>query len=173
MHHQTSSFFLLFLWSIDNVKKNSSWPTFNSLFQSNTYRERSDAEFFNVRGGHCAGLRKINLFCAKRLVLYAHRGRIINYVSIFTALAVWADSVSKLQCPSVCVCVPPRFIRFPVDWRLLVEDLIANIGIPLDMFGFLLRALIASWHFGHHTVSQSTVTELHIYFYQIYSSLDF
>ena len=26
--------------------------------------------------------------------------------------------------------------RFPVDWTLLVEELIANIGIPLDSSGF-------------------------------------
>ena len=33
----------------------------------------------------------------------------------------------------VSVCVP----HFPVDWRLLVEECIANIGIPLEVLRFL------------------------------------
>ena len=35
----------------------------------------------------------------------------------------------------VCAIAKPCF---PVDWRLLVKELIANIGIPLDLFGFWL-----------------------------------
>ena len=36
------------------------------------------------------------------------------------------------------LCVPLRKTRFPVDWRLLAKDIIANIGVPLDVFVFLL-----------------------------------
>ena len=39
---------------------------------------------------------------------------------------------------SVCVCVQSRKPRFPVDWRLMDKEDIANIGIPLDILGFLL-----------------------------------
>ena len=35
---------------------------------------------------------------------------------------------------SVCLCVPSRNTRIPVDWRLLVKEHIANIGIPLEFF---------------------------------------
>ena len=57
----------------------------------------------------------------------------------FTELALWADSVSKLRCPPVCLFhMPLRKTRFLVDWRLLVKGRIAYIGIPLDVFGFLL-----------------------------------
>ena len=35
---------------------------------------------------------------------------------------------------SVCAIAETRFL---VDWRLLVEERIANIGIPLDFFSFL------------------------------------
>ena len=27
--------------------------------------------------------------------------------------------------------------RFPVEWRLLIKDHIANVGIPVDVFSFL------------------------------------
>ena len=39
---------------------------------------------------------------------------------------------------SVCVSVPSRKTRFPENWRLLVEEYIANIGMPLNVFSFLL-----------------------------------
>ena len=39
---------------------------------------------------------------------------------------------------SVCECVSSQKTRFPVDWGLLVEECIAYIGIPLDIFRFLL-----------------------------------
>ena len=41
------------------------------------------------------------------------------------------------MCVSVCLSVPLRKPRFPVDWRLLVKESIANICIPLEIFGFL------------------------------------
>ena len=34
----------------------------------------------------------------------------------------------------VCLCVPLRKTRFPVDLRLQVEECIANIDIALDIF---------------------------------------
>ena len=53
----------------------------------------------------------------------------------FIELALWADSVAKSRCPDVFrVSVPLRKTRFPVDWRILVEERVANIGIPLDLF---------------------------------------
>ena len=56
---------------------------------------------------------------------------------IFTESAHWADSVSNSRCPLVvCLCVPSRKPRFPLDYRLLVKERIANIGIPLDFLGF-------------------------------------
>ena len=36
-----------------------------------------------------------------------------------------------------CVFVQSRKTCFPEDWRLLVKERIANIGIPLDILGFL------------------------------------
>ena len=48
-----------------------------------------------------------------------------------TESAHWTDSVSKLWRPLVVrLC-------FTVDCRLLVEEHIANIDIPFDIFGFL------------------------------------
>ena len=38
----------------------------------------------------------------------------------------------------VCVFVPLRKTNIPVDWRLLVKEFIANIGLPLDFFRLLL-----------------------------------
>ena len=38
--------------------------------------------------------------------------------------------------PHSGLSVPSQKTRFPVDWRLLVEERIANIGIPLDILGF-------------------------------------
>ena len=44
-------------------------------------------------------------------------------------------SVSSVcVCPSVCLSVTLRKPRFLVDWRLLVEEHVANIGITLDFF---------------------------------------
>ena len=37
------------------------------------------------------------------------------------------------MCLCVCLSVSLRKPRFLVDWRLLVEECIANIGIPLDV----------------------------------------
>ena len=34
----------------------------------------------------------------------------------------------------VCLCVPSRKTRFPVDWRLLDKDHIANIDMSLTQF---------------------------------------
>ena len=52
--------------------------------------------------------------------------------SIFTESAHWADSVYN-PCLLVCLYVPSQKPRFPVYWRLLVKECIANIGIPLDI----------------------------------------
>ena len=53
-----------------------------------------------------------------------------------------SEPIQSLSCHvrqlSVCLSVQLRKSRFPVDWRFMVEELIANIGIPLDVFGFLL-----------------------------------
>ena len=51
--------------------------------------------------------------------------------------------VSRLY---VCLCVPLRKTRFPVDWRLLVKECIANISVPLNVFGFF-AGLIIFLHF--------------------------
>ena len=45
------------------------------------------------------------------------------------------------------VCVPSRKPRFQLDRRLLVEERIANIGMPLDFFGFLLFQLFFVFYF--------------------------
>ena len=39
---------------------------------------------------------------------------------------------------SVRPCVLSQKPQYSVDWRLLIEELNANIGISLDNFGFLL-----------------------------------
>ena len=60
----------------------------------------------------------------------------------FNESDLWADLVSNSQCPSVmcqlcacvCVCEPSQKPTFLVDWRLLVKECIAYIGIPLDIF---------------------------------------
>ena len=51
------------------------------------------------------------------------------------------------MCVSVCMSVPLQKHRFLVDWRLLVKEHIANIGITLasfffkDLWGFFVRFL--------------------------------
>ena len=63
-------------------------------------------------------------------------------------LALCVYSVSKLQYPNnVCVCAIAETC-FLVDWKLLFKECIATIGIPLDIFGFLLfQWLFAFWIF--------------------------
>ena len=48
-------------------------------------------------------------------------------------------SIQSLSCNvrMSCVCAIAE-TRFLVDWRLLVKERIANIGIPQDIVGFLL-----------------------------------
>ena len=65
---------------------------------------------------------------------------IVSMGRIFTQLALRTDSVCKLRCPSVvympvCLSVPSQKPHFPVDWRILVIEHIANIGIKY--IGFL------------------------------------
>ena len=48
-----------------------------------------------------------------------------------------ANLVYKLQCPSICLSVHVWKPHFPVDWKLLVEEHIAKIGIPLEVFKLL------------------------------------
>ena len=43
-----------------------------------------------------------------------------------------------VSCVSVCLSVSLGTPCFPVDWKLQVKVLIANIGMPLDVFEFLL-----------------------------------
>ena len=50
------------------------------------------------------------------------------------SIGLGADTV-KRECSSD-VCVPLRKTQFPLNWRLLGEEHIANIGIPLECFGF-------------------------------------
>ena len=44
----------------------------------------------------------------------------------------------SVSCVCVCVSAPSRKTLFPVNWRLLVDECIANRGIPLNIFFFLL-----------------------------------
>ena len=37
----------------------------------------------------------------------------------------------------LCLCVPSQKTRFPLDWRLLVEERITFNGIPVDISGLL------------------------------------
>ena len=61
----------------------------------------------------------------------------------------FADSVYNLRCQSICLSVCPHLeTPLPVDWRLLVKERIANIGIPLDISEFLpIRWYFAFWQF--------------------------
>ena len=63
----------------------------------------------------------------------------------------------------VCLCVPSQKPRFPVDWSLLVEESIANICIPLDIFGFLTYqwffSSFFSWVFGSLQTSLLCIME--------------
>ena len=43
---------------------------------------------------------------------------------------------------SVCMSVQVWKPHFPVDWRLLVEVYIANIGIPLDAFAVVFFGVL-------------------------------
>ena len=63
-----------------------------------------------------------------------------SFQAIFLAFFSWNPTTGPIQSLScdvrvscVCVCRKPCF---PVDWRLLVEEHNANIGIPLDISGF-------------------------------------
>ena len=40
------------------------------------------------------------------------------------------STICNVRLLSVCVCVPSRKPHFLVDWRLLVKERIANIGMP-------------------------------------------
>ena len=62
----------------------------------------------------------------------------------------------------MCVSLPSQKTHFPVDWRLLVEERFANIGLPPDVIGFLLflwlialgstvRLRFQKSIFGHHS----------------------
>ena len=56
---------------------------------------------------------------------------------------IFTDSVTKSLCPDVvCVSVPSQKTRFPLNLRLLVKECFANIGIPLDIFGFFVVSMI-------------------------------
>ena len=60
---------------------------------------------------------------------------------IFTKFSGWpvdfTESLSRnVHQMSECLFVPLRKTGFPVDCRLLVEECIPNIGIPLDVSGF-------------------------------------
>ena len=52
----------------------------------------------------------------------------LGWISLYVTM-----SLSRGSCVCVYVCVPSRKRRFPVDWRHLVKEHIANIGI----FGLL------------------------------------
>ena len=64
---------------------------------------------------------------------------------IFTALALWVGSDYYLQCMSVCLSVPLRKTHFPVDWRLLVKERIAYIGMPKHNFSFFFPHFQDVW----------------------------
>ena len=53
-------------------------------------------------------------------------------------LDIQGQLANSLDCDvresSVCVFMPSRKTRFMVDWRLLVKERIANIGLPLEIF---------------------------------------
>ena len=77
---------------------------------------------------------------SNRVSVFCHK---IDCISMFTELAHWADSMSKLLFPwvSVFVCATQKTC-FLVDWRLLVKEHIANIGIPLDIFRIVIVFII-------------------------------
>ena len=58
---------------------------------------------------------------------------------IFTELDPrWIQSIScDVHDLCVCLCVDILTLFFPVDFRLLVEERLAYIGKPLDVFRFL------------------------------------
>ena len=59
---------------------------------------------------------------------------------IFTDSAPWPiQSISRNVRYNVCLPVHSWKLRFPVDWRLLVEERIAYIGILLDVLLFFGR----------------------------------
>ena len=58
-----------------------------------------------------------------------------------------ADSVSKSPCLDVlCLCVTSRKTLFSVDWRLQVEERIANSGILRDVFQVFAVSMNFSGH---------------------------
>ena len=62
----------------------------------------------------------------------------IDLNPIFTEMAHWADSISKLQCAYVmcCVSVPLGKPHLPVNWRLLSKRVSLIFWRPLDIFRF-------------------------------------
>ena len=42
----------------------------------------------------------------------------------------------------MCLCVPLLKIRFPVDWRLLVEERIAKFGITIEVLRVFVVSMI-------------------------------
>ena len=70
--------------------------------------------------------------------------------AFFTESALWANLVSKSQ---FCMSVSSPKTRFQVDWRLLVEEHIAYIGILLHIFclslwWFFTLAIFFPWVLG-------------------------
>ena len=53
------------------------------------------------------------------------------------SLGLFSLSVTmSVSCVCVCVSAPSRKTLFPVNWRLLIDECIANRGIPLNIFCF-------------------------------------
>ena len=45
------------------------------------------------------------------------------------------------------MCVPSRNARFPLNWKLLVKEHIANVCTPLDVLGFIGSKICCVWKF--------------------------
>ena len=71
----------------------------------------------------------------------------------------WSFDFVKISvCVYVCVCpcVSSRKTSFPVDWKLLVKEHIANIGIPKDFF-FLDTMIIGNLKICHFLCLQTSL----------------
>ena len=69
------------------------------------------------------------------------QGENINKSGLIGNIFILSSDVRML-----CVCAIAK-TRFPVDWRLLVKERIANIGTPVDVFGFLLLQYFLMFRF--------------------------
>ena len=130
-------FFCILILNLYDMIQHFTIKKFRST-KSKEHNKKADARKMYMYGSICLWSLLLVVFCLNCRMCYVHW--------------ICADSGSKLQypwvmCLCVCLSVPSQKTRFLVDWRLLVKECIASIGIPLDFFRFLIFDLFSVLNF--------------------------